>query len=310
MSQGYGSAGTRFVGENVRSPAGRPGERHRGDTRGLARARPRPGLPLRGRRPRAAVLATCHRPRRRGRGRGVESDQVALERGRLDAVIAGLLFMAGMRRSEVSVLRWADVADATDGDGVLVTVRRSKTNQEGGETKDVRFVKDGVASAIRTLQAATRPEPGRSGRAAVAANGGVAVHGGGQGRRRRGAGDRPFGTGRAGVGADEPGRVDDRRDARRELEDEPDGSPTTAPGRPPTAELSHGTSEISGRATLTEAPLSDPRGGPQWEPPPRGGSPIRVAAPRQRSMSALARNSLAAPRCLSVPSSTHARRPT
>ena len=38
----------------------------------------------------AAVLATCHRPRRRGRG--VESDQVALERGRLDAVIAGLLF--------------------------------------------------------------------------------------------------------------------------------------------------------------------------------------------------------------------------
>ena len=33
----------------------------------------------------AAVLATCHRPRRRGRG--VESEEVALERGRLDAVI-------------------------------------------------------------------------------------------------------------------------------------------------------------------------------------------------------------------------------
>ena len=32
----------------------------------------------------AAVLAICHRPRRRGRG--VESDLVALERGRLDAV--------------------------------------------------------------------------------------------------------------------------------------------------------------------------------------------------------------------------------
>ena len=76
----------------------------------------------------AAVLATCHRPRRRGRG--VESDQVALQRGRLDAVIAGLLFMAGMRRSEVSALRWTDVADATDSDGILVTVRRSKTNQE------------------------------------------------------------------------------------------------------------------------------------------------------------------------------------
>ena len=104
----------------------------------------------------AAVLATCDRPRRRGRG--FESDQVARDRGRLDAVIAGLLFMAGMRRSEVSALRWADVDDATDGDGVLVTVRRSKTNQEG-ETTDVRFVKGGVARAIRTLRAAANPAP-------------------------------------------------------------------------------------------------------------------------------------------------------
>ena len=39
--------------------------------------------------------------------------------------------MAEMRRSEVSALRWADVADAADGDGILVTVRRGKTNQEG-----------------------------------------------------------------------------------------------------------------------------------------------------------------------------------
>ena len=81
-----------------------------------------------------------------------------LERGRLDAVIAGLLFMAGMRRSEVSARRWADVADAADGDGVLVTVRRSKTNQEG-EVRDVRFVKGGVARAIRTLRAAANPAP-------------------------------------------------------------------------------------------------------------------------------------------------------
>ena len=105
----------------------------------------------------AAVLATCRRPRRRGRG--VESDQVALERSRLDAVIAGLLFMAGMRRSEVSALRWADVVDSTDGDGMLVTVRRSKTNQEG-EVNDVRFVKDSVARALRMLRTATSPEPG------------------------------------------------------------------------------------------------------------------------------------------------------
>ena len=94
------------------------------------------------------MLATCHRPR--PRGRGLESDAVAAERGRLDAVIAGLLFMAGMRRSEVAALRWIDVAGAADGDGILVTVRRSKTNQEG-DVKDVRFVKGGVARAIRTL---------------------------------------------------------------------------------------------------------------------------------------------------------------
>ena len=91
--------------------------------------------------------------RRTAPGRGVESGQVDGERGRLDAVIAGLLFMAGMRRSEVSALRWADAAD---GDGVLVTVRRDKTNQEG-ETRDVRFVKDGVARALRTLRAAAGP---------------------------------------------------------------------------------------------------------------------------------------------------------
>ena len=104
----------------------------------------------------AAVLATCHQPRRRGRG--VESEEIARARGRLDAVIAGLLFMAGMRRSEVSALRWADVDDAAASDGVLVSVRRGKTNQEG-ETRDVRFVKGAVADAVRTLRAAASPAP-------------------------------------------------------------------------------------------------------------------------------------------------------
>ena len=126
------------------------GYRRTAADRGRGQARPFGAADL------AAVLATCHRPRRRGRG--VAADPVACERGRLDAVIAGLLFMAGMRRSEVSALHWADVADAADGDGVLVTVRRSKTNQEG-ETTDVRFVKGGVARAIRTLRAAASPGP-------------------------------------------------------------------------------------------------------------------------------------------------------
>ena len=44
----------------------------------------------------------------------------------------------------MSALRWADVDDAADGDGVLVTVRRGKTNPEG-ETRDVRFLKGGAS---------------------------------------------------------------------------------------------------------------------------------------------------------------------
>ena len=78
----------------------------------------------------AAVLATCHLPRRRGRG--IESDQVAATRGRLNAVIAGLLFMGGLRRSEVSALRWADVEDAGDADGILVTVRSRRWRWDCG----------------------------------------------------------------------------------------------------------------------------------------------------------------------------------
>ena len=126
------------------------GYRRTAGDRGRGQARPFSAADL------AAVLATCHRPRRRGRG--LESDQVAAARGRLDAVIAGLLFMGGLRRSEVSALRWADVEDAGDADGILVTVRRSKTNQVG-ETSDVRYLKNGPARAVRALRAAAAPAP-------------------------------------------------------------------------------------------------------------------------------------------------------
>ena len=94
---------------------------------------------------------TAERPRRDGRG--VESHTTAQRRGRADAVIAGLLFMGGLRRSEVSALEWRDVADASDSDGVLITVCTSKTNQEG-DAADVRYLKNGAAQAIRTLRAA------------------------------------------------------------------------------------------------------------------------------------------------------------
>ena len=126
------------------------GYRRTAGDRGRGQARPFTAEDL------AAVLATCHLPRRRGRG--IESDQVAAARGRQDAVIAGLLFMGGLRRSEASALRWADVEDAGNADGILVTVRRSKTNQVG-ETNDVRYLKDGAARAVRALRAAAAPAP-------------------------------------------------------------------------------------------------------------------------------------------------------
>ena len=88
------------------------GYRRTAGDRGRGQARPFSAADL------ADVLATCHRSRRRGRG--IESDEVAAERDRVDAVIAGLLFMAGMRRSEVSALHWSDVVDATDGNRDLV----------------------------------------------------------------------------------------------------------------------------------------------------------------------------------------------
>ena len=52
-------------------------------------------------------------------------------RSAVDRVIAGL------RRSEAAALEWRDVTDARDEDGLLVAVRRSKTNPDG-ETADVR----------------------------------------------------------------------------------------------------------------------------------------------------------------------------
>ena len=71
------------------------------------------------------------------------------------------------------------VADAADGgDGVLVTVRRGKTNQEGEVVRDVRFVKGGVARAIsdaagrsaqrRALTSLRRTRPQRRADAAAA----------------------------------------------------------------------------------------------------------------------------------------------
>ena len=76
----------------------------------------------------AAILATAARPRTDGRG--VESPTTAHRRGRLDAVIASLLFMGGLRRSEVAAVRWADVTDARDGDGARRVHHRSHAGRQ------------------------------------------------------------------------------------------------------------------------------------------------------------------------------------
>ena len=106
----------------------------------------------------ATVLATCLRPRRTGCG--LERPKTAERRGLVDGAIVALLFHSALRRSEVAALCWADVA-FSDGDDVVVTVRRSKSDPTGGRA-DVRCLIGGCAAAVRSLHAAISPEPGDS----------------------------------------------------------------------------------------------------------------------------------------------------
>lgn len=97
-----------------------------------------------------AMLQAAFKPRPRGRG-GMESRETAKRRGIVDAAIVAVLFQAGLRRCEAAALIWADIEDAADGEGVLIHVRASKSNQEGGAT-DTRYVKGGFANALRRLR--------------------------------------------------------------------------------------------------------------------------------------------------------------
>ena len=97
----------------------------------------------------AAIMATASIPRRTGRG--MESEAAAADRGATDRAIVAVLFQGGLRRSEAAALRWADVQDAADGRGIVVYVRRSKTDQDG-TAADVRYLKNGCAAALRQLR--------------------------------------------------------------------------------------------------------------------------------------------------------------
>ena len=99
----------------------------------------------------AAILATADRPRVTGRGR--EAGAVAARRGALDKALAAVLFQGGLRRADAAALEWRDVAPATTAGAILVTVRRSKTDQEG-TAADVRYLKSGAAAAVLALRPA------------------------------------------------------------------------------------------------------------------------------------------------------------
>ena len=71
-----------------------------------------------------------------------------------------LLFHGALRRSGVAAFCWADV-DFSDGDDVVVTVHRSKSDPPGGRA-DVRRLVGSCAAAVRSLHAAVSPEPGDS----------------------------------------------------------------------------------------------------------------------------------------------------
>ena len=92
-------------------------------------------------------------------GRGVEGAATTARRARLDACIVALLFCAGMRRSEVAALRWADVAGADGGGNVRVRVRCSKTNQRA-ERPDYRLLVNGFARSLEAARAAAAEDGG------------------------------------------------------------------------------------------------------------------------------------------------------
>lgn len=99
------------------------------------------------------LLNTCDRPRKLARYR--ESAHRAKERALVDKVIVSLLFMAGMRRSEVADLQWRDIEEGKS-QTLLVRVRSSKTNQEG--RPDYRLLKSQAAKAVKILRTATQPQ--------------------------------------------------------------------------------------------------------------------------------------------------------
>ena len=100
------------------------------------------------------LMAGATQPRRSGRG--TESAALAAGRGRVDAALVALAFCAGLRRSEITALRWQDVTETAQPDQLRVRVRQSKTNPDGARADD-RLLVQGFAAALTALRDATAP---------------------------------------------------------------------------------------------------------------------------------------------------------
>ena len=90
------------------------------------------------------VLARACERRQYADGRR-ESAGRAEYRGRADAAITSMLWMAAMRRSEVAEARWADVKPGSQPGRLLVWIPRSKTDQTGAPRRCADAEKRGIA---------------------------------------------------------------------------------------------------------------------------------------------------------------------
>ena len=161
----------------------------------------------------AAILATAERPRTDGRG--VESHTTAQRRGRTDAVIAGLLFMGGLRRAEVSALEWRDVADASDGDGVLAHRAYLENESRGGHRRRAVSEERRGESDPHPSHRPSRRRADGSGDRVVPATDSAPLHRRRPRRRYRGALDGAQWPGWARVRTDGARRVNNRSHAGR-----------------------------------------------------------------------------------------------
>ncbi len=75
----------------------------------------------------AVIRLTAIQPRKRGRG--METQEQAVERAKFDVALVAVLSDAGLRRSEASALTWGNIQRWGDGSG-RITVVRSKTDAE------------------------------------------------------------------------------------------------------------------------------------------------------------------------------------